>query len=419
MVAADQAVLKIILEDQGTKPSSQSPPPPAPSSAIPTATGKAEGGGVPSLPEKPYELQPKDILRPSYDLKPDPAPPEREKEPTPLTNDSRPQKKTDTLPPLPSQPATTNGNEKKKENENADSVEGAHTRLSPFYLPIRSVRHGAMEALKDSVTPNIATQAISRGVGTAVGTVTRSGVLAGASQAVAGGALTGGAAALTGPIGLAIGAVALASLGAKEALSSLADTVKSLDHDFTSLAAVAANFNTEASQAEADSRFRTLDAEIKRANKLGPDLATYVDKRTDLSVTMMELKADIAHLLLPAVTKIVEFVGRIAESVNLALDLFTESRDSIYKSLESLVDFTLAVAPIIPGGSIFSTFVWVLRKLEKWLPDVGANQQDFGTLKQLMQFLNPDKMSKFLQKTSPDLFNAPAPPAFSGVFPHA
>lgn len=129
---------------------------------------------------------------------------------------------------------------------------------------------------------------------------------AGGTAAGGGGAAAaaGGAAAILGPLAIAGGAVIAAFTGTVIA-------AKAVDDALTDIARTARKYNPEVAVATAMANVQAMFADMEQANRLGPELASYVTERAEIATILKKIETDIAEDILPLAIDLARGVSAI------------------------------------------------------------------------------------------------------------
>ncbi len=125
-------------------------------------------------------------------------------------------------------------------------------------------------------------------------------------------------------------------------LDRLWQTLKAVDQQFLQMARDAAKYNGQVAAAEAMAEVRDLMAQLRRAEKLGPQLAGYVDTRSRFAEELHDLITDLSTALIPsmeagvnslrALVTLVQGFVTVAEKLN---NILPENIDAIKWVIEA------------------------------------------------------------------------------------
>ena len=154
---------------------------------------------------------------------------------------------------------------------------------------------------------------------------------AGGAAAGAGGAAAGAAAGATvgavgGPPGMLVGLIAgagmaIGGLGDATdmvigAFNQLYDSALAVDDTMRSIVEDIKAYSLQVAESDAMYEINEMMAMIHRANVLGPDTAKYMEGRSDLNVAIADMNTNIASVLVPLATEVVEDLATIMQLIN-------------------------------------------------------------------------------------------------------
>ncbi|MDX1964124.1 MAG: hypothetical protein SFX18_13305 [Pirellulales bacterium] len=232
-----------------------------------------------------------------------------------------------------------------------------------------------------TVGPAVATGAATAAGGAAAGGgAATTGAAAGA--ATAGGAMAAMAATL-GPVGIAVAALTVAVAVSVIAFKALSAAVKSQT-------AAISQYSPELSIAESIGEIRQMQAEIRRADAIGPGLAKMYDAISrietifyDIGTSCLKLLVKIFELLEPFIEFMIDTLGLIAAAIDFGvddlvtiIDLFTDPvrvwTEDLGKLKELLGKINKAIQAFGENGDEIDDFG------DKWLGQLSALYTGMG-----------------------------------------
>lgn len=142
---------------------------------------------------------------------------------------------------------------------------------------------------------------IAAGVGAATGSASL-GALAGI-----GGGAVGTALAALGPVGIALGAVAIGATAVIEAFNTVADAAQNAANRL-------APYSAALSVQEAQNEVTNIRADIRRAQAYGPDLAKFSEAQNRLDNSIEDFKLKLLSKLLPFLVAATDFLTDLVDS---------------------------------------------------------------------------------------------------------
>ena len=175
-----------------------------------------------------------------------------------------------------------------------------------------------------------------------------------------GGQASGGnfaALAAGGPELLALTVIVAA---AEAAFDALVDTVHQLDDTFNDMAKTASRYNADAAVATSLADVRALFAEMEQANRLGPELAGYVDARARLAETVKKIETDLAEVLIPIAEQVVRFLDGILKGMREAFNF-----QDIASTILAAINGNPAIQGFLQGwfGMFFQPLIALLQQI--------------------------------------------------------
>ncbi len=180
----------------------------------------------------------------------------------------------------------------------------------------------------------------------------------------------------------------------------LIETIGLVDQGLLSLANKLSEFSPELAQTGAESELRRMQVEFRRAQQMGPELARYSQVRSELDISIEEIKLTLVQQLLPLATKLAEGTSNLADNVQAfveALDVQaiadyfdpTGVSGFIVKGHENLFNILTSdelgnMLGFLGGSDFFTTFQEIRERIRK------ERQEQSGDLQQeILSFLSP------------------------------
>ena len=197
-------------------------------------------------------------------------------------------------------------------------------------------------------------------------TASRAGSVAAARGAV-GGALASGAGAIGLTAGVALAGLAAAAVTATAAIVAFRKAVKFI----TPEAERAAQFNPQVAAAVAEGRVREFQGDIRRANRFGPEFASFIRERDELREDLREIKNIISGTMAPAVTLILDLLNNITDWIAQGLE---ENVQPAINSLMNALGLLLqeAARAVLPPAMMKKLDLAIARWLAKQEADADA-----------------------------------------------
>jgi len=238
------------------------------------------------------------------------------------------------------------------------------------------------------VVTGAAASAAAPAAAAATGATAAGAAAATTAPAAAGGAAAGGAAgglaalaAVTGPVG-----IALAALGATVGIAAYA--AKKFGDAMQAEASRLADWSAKISLAMAQSDINRQLAELRRAERLGDDLAEFESARSEAEIAFYELGTEIKHILLtlvkpllPVIEELSKFMvhalerlGKIVDVLGWIWDKFSPTNSLIWKMWEAVLRLVGILEPKEDDGKHIDPFTKAFLDMGFDAP-IGAGEQ--------------------------------------------
>ena len=176
---------------------------------------------------------------------------------------------------------------------------------------------GAGRAVASGAARMAGVSGLARVGGMVAGGVARAGMTGAAVAGIA------GAGAVTGGVVLAgLAAVAVTATGALAGLAVAARGARD-----------AVNFSPIAAGAQAQAEARETLGRFRRAQRIGPEAARFVDARSDIAEELRDIKGTITENFLPILNNILEVVALLAEGTSILVDKAFDQLNGLLEAL--------------------------------------------------------------------------------------
>lgn len=201
--------------------------------------------------------------------------------------------------------------------------------------------------------------------------------------------------ALAGPVGIAIGGLAVGIGVAIFAFKKLVDVSKRLDQEFQKIAQKIAPFSASISGALAQQNMTRTIMDMRRANTVGSGMAQYIRGRTVLEAQLSEIKTALIQRLLPIVNKALPAISDVIDAaapiieamLELPWEIFTEL---FYTWLAILKWFLEKTEGLFEGFSDGVNALLALMGYAKKAEQRALNEEEKNAMREMAQFLQLD-----------------------------
>jgi len=179
------------------------------------------------------------------------------------------------------------------------------------------------------------------------------------------------------------------------AFDHLWQTVKALDQQFLQMSKDAAKYNGQVAAAQAMAEVRDLFAQLRRAEELGPRLASYTTERSMLGVELQDLITDISKPLLDGMEEGV----RSLRALLAVLQVYVDFSTGFYESISGFLPEGVTVADV--SEWISNPTVKAVKEAILLFKSMNQAKEEKFLMDQIKDFLDANKLRERLQGGAP------------------